>query len=388
MDIPSESKNDIVETDEKLALMDEKKNKTTENIFLSRGMVDEPHTNDRDNQHFKHGCCKLDSTEWFNHISCPATTPKFDFAEVRFKNSHKEFFKIQNGYELKIGDIIAVEASPGHDLGIISLTGETARIQMRKRGLDPEKTEFKQIYRRARISDIEKWVEAIGRERPTLTKTKNIVDDLKLDMKMNDIEYQGDNTKAIFYYTAEDRVDFRELIKLLAEEFKIRIEMRQIGVRQEAARLGGIGSCGRELCCSTWVSKFRSVTTNTARIQQLSLNPQKLAGQCGKLKCCLNFENDTYIDALKDFPDMRISIKTKKGEASHQKTDVLEKIMWYSYENDRSNIMAINIENIKKIIEMNKRGKLPEKLEDFAVEVEKKINYDNGADADDFYKFE
>ncbi|MFC2106858.1 stage 0 sporulation family protein [Bacteroidota bacterium] len=369
--------------------MDENKNKTTENIFLSRGMIDEPHTNDRDNQHFKHGCCKLDSSEWFNHISCPATSQKFDYAEVRFKNSHKEFFKIQNGYELKIGDIIAVEASPGHDLGIVSLTGESARLQMRKRGLDSGNTEFKQIYRRARISDIEKWVEAIGRERPTLTKTKNIVDDLKLEMKMNDVEYQGDNTKAVFYYTAEDRVDFRELIKLLADEFKIRIEMRQIGVRQEAARLGGIGSCGRELCCSTWVSKFKSVTTNTARIQQLSLNPQKLAGQCSKLKCCLNFENDTYLDALKDFPDMRISIKTKKGEANHQKTDVLKKIMWYSYDNDRSNIMAIDIENINKILEMNKRGNLPEKLEDFAVEVEKKVDFDNGgADADDFYKFE
>ncbi len=368
--------------------MDENEDKTTENIFLSRGMTDQPQTNDRENQHFNNGCCKLDSSEWFNDISCPATTPKFDFVEVRFKNSHKEFYKIQNGYELKIGDIIAVEASPGHDIGIVSLTGETARLQMKKRGLHTDNTECKQVYRRARISDIEKWIEAIRRERNALTKTKNIIDDLKLAMKMNDIEYQGDNTKAIFYYTAEDRVDFRELIKILAEEFKIRIEMRQIGVRQESARLGGIGSCGRELCCATWISKFKSVTTNTARTQQLSLNPQKLAGQCSKLKCCLNFENDCYLDALKDFPDMKITIKTKKGEANHQKTDVLKKIMWYSYENDRSNILAIDIANIKKIIELNKKGKLPEKLEDFAVVMEKKIDYDNGNESDDIYKFE
>lgn len=372
----------------KEALMDEEKNKFHDNIFLSRGMAHEPHTNDRENQHFKHGCCKLDSTEWFSEISCPVTLQKFEYVEVRFKNSHKEFFRIQNGYELKIGDIIAVEASPGHDIGIVSLTGETARIQMRRKGLDPEKNEFRQIYRRARISDIEKWVEAIGRERSTLTKTKNIVDDLRLEMKMNDIEYQGDNTKAVFYYTAEERVDFRELIKILAEEFKIRIEMRQIGVRQEAARLGGIGSCGRELCCSTWISKFKSVTTNTARTQQLSLNPQKLAGQCSKLKCCLNFENDCYIDALKDYPDTNIILKSKKGDASHQKTDVLKKIMWYSYENERSSMLAIDLNNIKKIIKMNSRGKMPEKLEDFAVVTEAKVDYDNGGDAEDMYKFE
>ncbi len=368
--------------------MDENKNKTTENIYLSRGMLDQPQTSDRENQHFKHGCCKLDSVEWMNHISCPSILLKFEFVEVRFKNSHKEFYKIQNGYELKVGDIVAVEASPGHDIGIVSLTGETARLQMKKRGMDRKNTEFKQIYRRARISDIEKWIEVIGRERPTLKKTKNIIDDLKLGMKMNDIEYQGDSTKAIFYYTAEDRVDFRELIKILAEEFRIRIEMRQIGVRQEAARLGGIGSCGRELCCSTWVSKFRSVTTNTARTQQLSLNPQKLAGQCSKLKCCLNFENDYYEDALKDFPDTKLPLKTKKGNATHQKTDVLKKIVWFSYENDRSNMLALDIMNINKIIEMNRKGKLPEKLEDFAVVMEKKVDYDNGHESDDIYKFE
>lgn len=368
--------------------MDDKNNKIHNSDFLDRGLIDEPFTNDRDGSLFKHGCCKLDSQEWLNHIPLPAESDKFDIVEVRFKNSHKDFFKATQGYELLVGDIVAVEASPGHDIGIVTLTGETARLQLKKKSSYMRTDNIKQVYRRARVSDIEKWVVAVEREMDSIHKTKTIINDLSLEMKLNDIEYQGDNTKAIFYYTAEERVDFRQLIKVLAEEFKVRIEMKQIGVRQEAARLGGIGSCGRELCCATWITKFRSVTTNTARLQQLSLNPQKLAGQCGKLKCCLNFENDCYLDALNQFPDCNKVLITKNGEAVHQKSDVFKKVMWYSYVNDRSKILAINIDKVRQIISMNETGKYPEKLEDFAIVTEKKVEYGNGQEQNDLHRFD
>ncbi|MFO8128993.1 MAG: regulatory iron-sulfur-containing complex subunit RicT [Bacteroidales bacterium] len=368
--------------------MDENNDKIKNNIFLTRGLTGAPEQNQRNNPLFKHGCCKLDSCEWLNGINIPSQTEKFSYVEIRFKNSHKDFFKISDGYELKVGDIVAVEASPGHDIGIVTLTGETARIQMRKKLNDFDPNGIKQVYRRARVSDLEKWVSAVKREDQTMRKTKSILDDLGLEMKMNDIEYQGDNTKAIFYYTAEDRVDFRQLIKILAEEFRIRIEMKQIGVRQEAARIGGIGSCGRELCCGTWITKFQSVTTNTARTQQLSLNPQKLAGQCGKLKCCLNFENDTYLDAMREFPESKITLKTKKGEAVHHKTDVFNKVMWYSYIEDKTNIMAIHIDQVKMIINMNEKNRLPENLEDFSKVTEKKVDFENGFEQGDLSRFD
>ncbi|MBU2649819.1 MAG: hypothetical protein KKA81_02695 [Bacteroidetes bacterium] len=368
--------------------MDDTNHHIFNNIFLTRGLTEEPANNERGQSSFKHGCCKLDSTEWVNDIPMAPGTEVFDYVEVRFKNSHKEFFMVTQGYELLVGDIVAVEASPGHDIGIVSLTGETARLQMKKKGHYIRTDTVKQVYRRARITDLEKWVSAVKREKQTMQRTKSIVENLGLDMKMNDIEYQGDNTKAIFYYTAEDRVDFRELIKILAEEFRVRIEMRQIGVRQEAARLGGIGSCGRELCCATWITRFRSVTTNTARTQQLSLNPQKLAGQCGKLKCCLNFENDCYIDALSHFPDNRIALKTGKGEAIHHKSDVFKGVMWYSYVNDKSKILAIKIEKVKEIMAMNEKGVFPEKLEDYAEVTEKKVDYGNGMEQNDLHRFD
>lgn len=368
--------------------MDDKNNKIYNSDFTDRGLIEEPFSNEPDGSPFRHGCCKLDSNEWLNGIPLPSESHRFDIVEVRFKNSHKDFFRVSQGYELLVGDIVAVEANPGHDIGIVSLTGETARMQLKKKSGYMRTDNIKQVYRRARVSDIEKWVAAIGRENNTLLRTKTIISNLGLDMKLNDIEYQGDNTKAIFYYTAEERVDFRELIKVLAEEFKVRIEMRQIGVRQEAARLGGIGSCGRELCCSTWITKFRSVTTNTARTQQLSLNPQKLAGQCGKLKCCLNYENDCYLDALNQFPDNNIVLVTAKGEAIYQKTDVFKKVMWYSYVNDRSKILAINIDNVRKIIKMNEKGKQPEKLEDFAEVAESKMDYGNGQEQNDLHRFD
>jgi cell fate regulator YaaT (PSP1 superfamily) len=219
-------------------------------------------------------------------------------------------------------------------------------------------------------------------------KARAIAEGLGLLMKINDVEIQGDNTKAIFYYTAEDRVDFRELIKLLAEEFKVRIEMRQIGARQEASRLGGIGSCGRELCCATWMSDFKSVTTNAARVQQLSLNPQKLAGQCGKLKCCLNYEYDSYVDALKGIPNTDIRLKLKKGEAVHQKTDIFQKLLWYSYVSDPGNLIAIPVEHALHIIEENKKGNLPDKLEDYSKIIEKKTAFESGHVQDDLTRFD
>ena len=339
------------------------------NAFLTRGCQCKPSSESEadNNGVYNKIYCKLSDSDWLGHIDLPSGMERFDCVEVRFKNSRKDFFRLQGDFEVHVGDIVAVEAAPGHDIGIVSLTGETARIQMKRKKIESTSEEIKKLYRRARTTDIEKWVSSVDREDKTMYKTKKITRDLKLDMKMNDVEYQGDGTKAVFYYTAEDRVDFRELIKVLADEFKIRIEMRQIGVRQEAARLGGIGSCGRELCCATWMCSFNSVTTNSARTQQLSLNPQKLAGQCSKLKCCLNFERDAYIDALKNFPDSSVVLKTKKGNALHQKSDVFKKMMWYSYEDQPSSMMNLTVQKVKQIIEMNNKGKLPEKLENFVL---------------------
>jgi cell fate regulator YaaT (PSP1 superfamily) len=254
--------------------------------------------------------------------------------------------------------------------------------------VDPNSIDIRKVYRRARLADIEKWVSAVDVESQTMFRSREIADRLGLQMKINDVEYQGDNTKAIFYYTADDRVDFRELIKVLADEFHVRIEMRQIGARQEASRLGGLGTCGRELCCSTWLSEFCSVSTNTARVQQLSLNPQKLAGQCGKLKCCLNYEYDTYIDAIKDFPNSEIRLKTAKGDAIHQKSDIFGQIMWYSYVNDLQNLLAIPLKNVLHIIEENKDGRIPGNLEEFANVTEQKREFDNGVGQDDLTRFD
>ncbi|MDP4281147.1 MAG: regulatory iron-sulfur-containing complex subunit RicT [Bacteroidota bacterium] len=321
-------------------------------------------------------------------IPKPEDFKPVDIAEIRFKNSRKDFFRIPPDIELAIGDIVAVEANPGHDIGIVSMCGEMVRLQMRKKKVNPDNPDMKKVYRRARLTDIEKWIASVELEMGTMSKSKEIVLRLGLQMKINDVEYQGDGTKAIFYYTADDRVDFRELIKVLAEEFKVRIEMRQIGARQEASRLGGIGSCGRELCCSTWLNDFRSVTTGAARVQQLSLNPQKLAGQCGKLKCCLNYEYETYLDALKDFPNSEIVLKTKKGDAVHQKSDIFNRLMWYSYLNDPSNLMAIKVENVNQIISDNKNGIIPEQLEDFSFIFEQKSEFENVVGQDDLTRFD
>ena len=311
------------------------------------------------------GCHKLAIHDWLKDL--PTAGKEFDVVEVRFKNTRKAFYRNANDLTLEQGDIVAVEASPGHDIGIVSLTGELVRLQAHKFGVDPTAPDIKKVYRKAKSLDIQKWEESIGLEHITMIRSRQIANRLKLNMKIGDVEYQGDRTKAIFYYIADERVDFRELIKLLAEEFKVRIEMRQIGARQEAGRIGGIGSCGRELCCSAWVTNFVSVTTNSARYQEISLNPQKLAGQCGKLKCCLNYELDNYLDAQKDFPRSLIPLETKDGTAHHVKTDILKRVMWFSFDpNTIVNMTAVPVDRVKEILALNKRGQRV----DFLVEPE------------------
>ena len=348
--------------------------------FLPRGCCRAPRVYNPKDQIFQHSCCKLDEHNWLKEYKGSPNESGLRAAEVRFKNGRKDFFSYTNEIELDEGEIIAVEAAAGHDIGIVTLVGEIVDLQMKRKKVQEPLEALKKVYRHAKLSDVEKWVSAIELEDNTLFRSREVVLDLNLNMKMNDVEYQGDKTKAIFYYTAEDRVDFRELIKRLAEEFHIRIEMRQIGTRQEAAKLGGIGSCGRELCCSSWMADFHSVSTNVARLQQLSPNPQKLAGQCGKLKCCLNYEYEAYVDALKAFPDDRTVLKTKKGDAFHQKSDIFKGLMWYAYSNDRNNLMAIPIDKVKEIAASNKKGKLPEKLEDFAFLKEQNAADEYGTD--------
>ncbi len=343
---------------------------------------------DTNRQVFDHGCTKLDTINWLKDIELSPLQEKFDCVEVRFKNSRKDFFRINTEYDVNEGDIVAVETSPGHDIGIVTVTGESCRLQMKKKNVDPGSESIRKVYRKARATDIEKWISSVEIEDETMFKSRTAAVDLELDMKISDVEYQGDGTKAIFYYTADERVDFRRLIKILADLFKVRIEMRQIGVRQEASRLGGIGTCGRELCCSTWLTRFRSVTTQAARTQQLALNPQKLAGQCGKLKCCLNFEYDIYVEALKEFPDPKVTLRTKRGTALYQKAEVFSKIIWYSYEGDESYMIAIPLDNAKKIMAMNAKGNYPDKLEDFALSKEKKSDFQNAADQFEMNRFD
>lgn len=339
--------------------------KLEKNNFISRGCrcAPRPNTTRQDEVH-AHSCTKLNVFNWLDDIKPPKIFPATDIVEVRFKNSRKDFFKIPEELQLEEGDIVAVEASPGHDIGIVTIAGEIVNLQLKKKKIDLRHTEFKKVYRKAKVTDIEKWVAAVNMEEQTMYGSRETASDLKLNMKISDVEYQGDKTKAIFYYTADERVDFRELIKVLADKFNVRIEMRQIGMRQEASRLGGIGSCGRELCCSTWLTNFRSVSTNAARTQQLSLNPQKLAGQCSKLKCCINYENDCYIDALKDHPDTQILLETKKGKAFHQKTDILRGLMWYSYQENPSSFICMTVSRVKEIQELNKKNKYPEDLQE------------------------
>lgn len=331
---------------------------------------------------------KLDVYDWLKDVPESAQCP--DVVEIKFKNTRKGFYSNTNQLRLQRGDVVAVEASPGHDIGIVSLTGDLVVEQMRKQKLDPNTYEAKKVYRKAKPVDIEKWHEAIALEHKTMIKARQISAELKLDMKIGDVEYQGDKTKAIFYYIADDRVDFRQLIKVLAEQFKIRIEMRQIGARQEAGRIGGIGPCGRELCCSTWITNFVSVTTNAARYQEISLNPQKLAGQCGKLKCCLNFELDCYIDAQKDFPNTSIPLETKDGTAYHQKTDIFKRQMWYSFDKFNSmNMVQVSVDRVKEIIRLNKKGTKVDKLiSEKSIDNKKSLDYENVVGQDSLNRFD
>ncbi len=305
-------------------------------------------------------CDKLHATDWLNDIK---DCEESDIVEVRFKNTRKDFFRNVNNLKLTTGDLVAVEAMPGHDIGIVSLTGQLVAEQMKKYKVTTVNGEFRKIYRIARPIDIEKWKEAISLEYETMIQSRKIASDLKLDMKIGDVEYQGDRTKAIFYYIADGRVDFRQLIRVLADTFHIRVEMKQIGARQEAGRIGGIGPCGRELCCATWITNFVSVTTNAARYQDISLNPQKLAGQCGKLKCCLNYEVDSYIDAQRDFPPNNIPLEAESGTYYFFKADIFKGIYWYTVKGDSpSGLVALPVNVVKRVQKMNRNGKKPERL--------------------------
>jgi cell fate regulator YaaT (PSP1 superfamily) len=334
-------------------------------------------------------CNKLTVFDWLSNMSLPQGQEPFEIVEVRFKNGRKEFFRNPEKLTLSIGDIVATETSPGHDVGIISLTGELVKVQMKKKKVALD-AELPKIYRKASQKDIDIWSEARKREEPVRMRARELAITLNLEMKISDVEFQGDGSKATFYYTANDRVDFRQLIKDFAREFSIRIEMKQVGFRQEASRLGGIGSCGRELCCSTWLTDFRSVNTSAARYQQLSLNPQKLAGQCGKLKCCLNYELDTYLDALKDFPDMETKLHTEKGNAYCQKIDIFKGLMWFSYESQSSFWHVLTTEQVKEILAVNAKNRKIEALEDFVVELTKDEpkNFQNVVGQDDLNRFD
>lgn len=338
------------------------------------------------------GCDKLGVFDWLANMKLPNGKSQFDIIEVRFKNSRKSFFRNLKGLSLSVGDVIVVEGSPGYDVGVVSIVGELARIQLQKKAPNFKVHEARQVLRIASQEEIDKWVSARKREDETMHRAREMALRLNLDMKISDVEFQGDASKATFYYTAEGRVDFRQLIKDMAEAFRVRIEMRQIGARQESARLGGIGSCGRELCCATWLTDFRSVSTSAARYQQLSLNPQKLAGQCGKLKCCLNFELDMYMDALKDFPSTDVKLKTEKGIGIHIKTDVFKELMWYLHQTEEvsgPSLIALSPERVKEIIELNKNGKKPADLKDFEESFDIKTpDYTNVVGQDDLDRFD
>ncbi len=337
------------------------------------------------------GCNKLEVYDWLANMALPGNQTPYDIVEIRFKNSRKNFYRNTKNLSLQVGDVVAVEESSGHDIGVVSIVGELARIQVKKKETNFKPVEARKVYRIANQEDIDKWIKARSLETGLMQRSRTMAIELNLEMKISDVEYQGDLTKATFYYTAEGRVDFRQLIKNMADEFKVRIEMRQIGSRQEASRLGGIGSCGRELCCSTWLTDFRSVSTSAARYQQLSLNPLKLAGQCGKLKCCLNYELDSYIDAMKSFPKAETKLRTEKGSAYHIKTDVFKRQMWYAYEGDSgSGLIALPPERVREIIEINIAGNKPKELVEFisAPIIEKAPDYSNVVGQDSLSRFE
>lgn len=315
------------------------------------------------------GCNKLTVFDWLSNMALPDNVTPFNVIEVRFKNGRKHFYINPENLPIQIGDVLATQAESGHDIGIVTLTGELVRVQMKKKNVVFSPDTLPKIYRKATQKDIDVWQKCRDKEADIQVRSREIALRLNLKMKISDIEYQGDGSKIIFYYTAEERVDFRQLIREFASSFSSRIEMKQIGFRQEAARLGGIGSCGRELCCSTWLTDFRSVKTAAARYQQLSLNPLKLAGQCGKLKCCLNYELDTYLDALKEFPRNDKKLFTEKGAAICIKIDIFKGLLWYAYEKESNNWHRITVEKVNEIIEINKTGDKVTSLEEYVEEI-------------------
>ncbi|WP_188810341.1 PSP1 domain-containing protein [Hymenobacter cavernae] len=308
------------------------------------------------------GCTRLNVFDWLQDVDLPSDFKEFDLVEIRFKGGRKDFFRNSSRLPLVTGDAVVIEAAGnGWHLGHVSLKGELVRLQMRKKKVPIDSKEIRSILRVATDQDVERWNAVRDLETGTMFRARSVVEELKLKMKLSDVEYQADRTRATFFYSAEDRVDFRDLIRRLADEFRVRVEMRQISLRHEAGRLGGIGSCGRELCCSTWLTDFKSVSTTAARYQNLSLNPAKLSGQCGRLKCCLNYELDTYLDALKDIPQVQRPLQTEKGEAFLQKTDIFKKRMWFAFRGDNNWVM-IPTERVREIQDMNKRGEKPENL--------------------------
>jgi cell fate regulator YaaT (PSP1 superfamily) len=308
--------------------------------------------------------------DWLEGVALPTGTKPFDVVELRFKANRKGFYRVGDIGSLQVGDVVVVDADPGEDVGVVSLRGELVRAQMRAKKVRDDH-EVKKVLRKANQEDIDRWQQARLREESTVTDARAIIRNLNLQMKLSDVEYQGDGRKATFYYTAEDRVDFRILVRELAGAFGVRVEMRQIGSRQEAARVGGIGVCGRELCCSSWLTDFRSVSTQAARYQQLSLNPQKLAGQCGKLKCCLNFELDQYVEAVKDFPSPNTKLKVASGRVVVFKMDIFKRLVYLlPLDEQGSGPVAVTVEDMKELMAMNARGEVPNALSDFAIEEE------------------
>lgn len=351
------------------------------------------YTLDKGNSRLTAAGCKRSSWQmlsvydWLADI--PVDRETMQYVEVQFKNTRKGYYLNSTEIPLEKGDIVAVESNPGHDIGTVTLQGYLVALQMRKNGYDPTKSEVRRIYRKAKPADIEKWEESKAKEHDAMLRTRQIAKDLNLDMKIGDVEYQGDGNKAIFYYIADQRVDFRELIKVLADTFHVRIEMKQIGARQEAGRIGGTGPCGRELCCSTFMTNFRSVGTNAARVQDLSMNPQKLAGQCAKLKCCLNYEFDNYVEALKEFPSKDIVLETAKGPYYFFKLDVFARKMTYSADKKAPvDLLEMPLDEVWKIINENKKGKKVSDIQTSESKNEPEISFENAVGEGSLTRFD
>ena len=337
----------------------------------------------------KRGSANSTVFDWLYQIDTPKSENS-NLVEVQFKRDRKDFYINNENIDVNSGDWVAVQGDKsGHDIGKITMKGELVALQIKRKNRDISKDPIKKLYRTASDNDMKKWKEAVANEDEILVKAKCIIEDHKLEMKLTDVEFQGDNSKATFYYTAEKRVDFRELIREYSRNFGVRVEMRQIGVRQEAAKIGGIGSCGRELCCSTWMTDFPSVSTSAARYQQLSINPQKISGQCGRLKCCLNFELDGYTEALKDFPNTKVQLKSKKGNAKFVKLDVFKGVLFYFNMDTPGDLLELTVANANKIIDLNKKGEIVAKFEDFIAEIKKKeVSFEDGMGQDNIGRFD